>query len=124
MKITIGIIDDEQHAIETLKYDLLDNYGNEVDIVFTATDPFDGARAARTLKPDALFLDIVMPGLSGIELYRLIDDLGIRVIFTTAHSEYSSLAKKANAFGFLSKPVMPNELNDICKRLFLNKATQ
>ena len=37
MKLKVGIIDDEQHAIDTLKYDILDLYGDEVEIVFTET---------------------------------------------------------------------------------------
>jgi DNA-binding LytR/AlgR family response regulator len=123
MKLTIGIIDDELHAIETLIYDLREMHGDEIEILFTATDPFDGARAARTLKPDVLFLDMVMPGLSGIELYKLIDDLNIRVVFTTAYAEFSSLAKKTNAFGYLSKPVMEQELDEIFQRLLLSKTT-
>lgn len=124
MKITIGIIDDEQHAIETLSYDLLDLHGDEVDILFADTDPFIGARSARAKTPDVLFLDILMPGLSGIELYKLIDDLKISIVFTTSYTELSSLVKKTKAFGFLSKPVMAHELDEIFNRLLLVKANQ
>lgn len=123
MKLTIGIIDDELHAIETLIYDLREMHGDEIEILFTTTDPFVGARAARTINPDVLFLDMVMPGLSGIELYKLIDDLNIFVVFITAYVEFSSLVKKTNAFAYLSKPMMSHELKEVFKRLLLSKAT-
>jgi two-component system, LytTR family, response regulator len=119
MKLSIGIIDDELHAIETLIYDLIELLGNEVNILFSETDPFDGARSARTKIPDVLFLDIEMPGLSGIELYKLIDDLNIRVVFTTSCTEISFLAKKSRAFGYLSKPIMIEELDEVLNRLLL-----
>lgn len=122
MKLTIGIIDDEQHAIETLTYDLLELYGTEVDILFAATDPFDGARSARKIMPDVLFLDIVMPGLSGLELYKLIEDLDIRVVFTSAYAKFSTFSKNTKAFGFLLKPIMSNELDAVFKNLLLSKS--
>jgi YesN/AraC family two-component response regulator len=117
MKWKIGIIDDEHHAIETLIYDLIEIAGDQVDILFTSNDPFDGARAARISKPDILFLDVVMPGLSGLELYGLVEDLGIRVIFVTAYSENISLISKTKAAGYLLKPVMHDELEQIMHTL-------
>jgi len=124
MKLRIGIIDDELHAIETLVYDLLELYGDEVDILFADTDPFNGARSARAKTPDVLFLDILMPGLSGIELYKLIDDLNIRVIFTTAYAGFSTIAKKTKAFGYLLKPIMAYELDEIFNQLLLSESAQ
>ena len=116
MKMKVGIIDDEQHAIDTLKYDILDLYGDEVEIVFTETNPFEGALAARQILPDILFLDIVMPGLSGLELSELLADLDIRVVFITAHAEFLTKAKKTNAWCYLSKPVMSDELGGVFVR--------
>jgi len=117
MKLKIGIIDDEQHAIETLIYDLMEIAGDQLDILFTSNDPFDGARAVRISKPDVLFLDVVMPGLSGLELYRLIEDLDISVIFVTAYSENISMISRTNAAGCLLKPVMHDELEQIMHTL-------
>lgn len=113
MKLKIGIIDDEQHAIETLIYDIKQIAGKQLEIIFTSNDPFDGARAARINNPDILFLDVVMPGLSGLELYGLIEDLDIRVIFVTAYSENISMISKTKAVGCLLKPVMHDELEQI-----------
>jgi len=113
MKLKVGIIDDEQHAIDTLKYDILDLYGDEMEIVFTETNPFEGALAARRTIPDILFLDIVMPGLSGLELSELLADLDIRVVFITAHAEFLTKAKKTKAYCYLSKPVMSDELGGV-----------
>jgi two-component system, LytTR family, response regulator len=64
-KLNIAIIDDEQHAIETLVYDLLETFREKINIQFTANNPFEGVRQVRIHKPDILFLDILMPGLSG-----------------------------------------------------------
>jgi hypothetical protein len=43
-KLNIAIIDDEQHAIETLVYDIHETFHQNIEIVFTATNPFKGAR--------------------------------------------------------------------------------
>ena len=88
----------------------------QVEIVFTETNPFEGALAARQTIPDILFLDIVMPGLSGLELSELLADLDIRVVFITAHAEFLTKAKKTNAYCYLSKPVMSEELGGVFVR--------
>jgi two-component system, LytTR family, response regulator len=55
MKLKVAIIDDEKHAIETLTYDLHENHSEEVEIVFTATNPVEGFKKLHTEKPDLLF---------------------------------------------------------------------
>jgi two-component system, LytTR family, response regulator len=117
MKLSIAIIDDEKHAIETLRFDLLENHGDEVEILFSTTHPVEGAKRIRIEKPDLLFLDVDMPGLSGLELIELIDDLPTRVVFTTAHTEYALKAVETIASGYLLKPVQTDDLQRIIEKI-------
>ena len=123
MKLTAAIIDDEKHAIETLSYDLAENHSDEVEIIFSTTNPVEGAKRIRIEKPDILFLDVDMPGLSGLELIQLIDDLPTRVVFTTAHLEYAVKAVETIASGYLLKPVQAEDLQRIIKKIKVEKAS-
>lgn len=117
MKLKVAIIDDEKHAIETLRYDLMENHSDEIEILFFSTSPVVGAKRIRTEKPDLLFLDVDMPGLSGLELIQLIDDLPTRVVFTTAHLEYAIKAVETIASGYLLKPVQADDLKRIIEKI-------
>lgn len=117
-KLNIAIIDDEQHAIETLVYDLLESFRERINIQFTATNPFEGVRQVRIQKPDILFLDIVMPGLSGLDLFRLIDDLETKVVFTTAFLELQQQNENSRAFACLLKPVLLTDIEQIFDRIY------
>jgi two-component system LytT family response regulator len=123
MKLTAAIIDDEKHAIETLRYDLAENHKDEIEILFSTTNPVEGAKRIRTEKPDLLFLDVDMPGLSGLELIQLIDDLPTRVVFTTAHMEYAIKAVETIASGYLLKPVQAEDLQRIIEKVKNEKAS-
>lgn len=123
MKLTVAIIDDEKHAIETLRYDLTENHKDEIEILFSTTNPVEGAKRIRTEKPDLLFLDVDMPGLSGLELIQLIDDLPTRVVFTTAHMEYAIKAVETIASGYLLKPVQADDLQRIIAKVKSEKAS-
>lgn len=117
-KLNIAIIDDERHAIETLVYDLQESFCEKINIQFTATNPFEGVRQVRIHKPDILFLDILMPGLSGFELIRLIDDLNTRVVFTTAFLELQQQNENSRAFDCLLKPVLLSDIEQIFERIY------
>lgn len=117
MKLNVAIIDDEKHAIDTLIYDLQENHSSEVEIVFSTTNPVEGAKQLRTIKPDLLFLDVDMPGLSGLDLVQLIDDLSVQVVFTTAHLEYAIQAVETIASGYLLKPVLGDDLKRIIDKV-------
>lgn len=117
-KLNIAIIDDEQHAIETLVYDLREVFREKINIQFTATNPFEGARQVRIHKPDILFLDIVMPGLSGFDLIRLIDDLDTKVVFTTAFLELQQQYENSRAIACLLKPLLSADIERIFNRIY------
>lgn len=121
MKLNVAIIDDEIHAIETLTYDLREFYKGEIQLLFSSTNPVEGIKKLKSEKPDLLFLDIDMPGLSGLELVELIEDLKIQVIFTTAHQEYAVKAVETIASGYLLKPVQPDDLHRIISKAKASK---
>jgi two-component system LytT family response regulator len=103
MKLTTFIIDDEAHAIATLESYALKS--DALDVVGTATDPVS-ALPALTGKnpPDLLFLDIDMPGISGLELARLISP-ETSIIFVTAFREFGVEAFELSAADYLLKPI-------------------
>ncbi|MBW6480764.1 MAG: LytTR family DNA-binding domain-containing protein [Bacteroidales bacterium] len=121
MKLKVAIIDDEKHAIDTLTYDLLENHSDEVEILFSSTSPVEGLKKLHTERPDLLFLDVDMPGLSGLDLVELMQDLPTRVVFTTAHLEYAVKAVETMASGYLLKPVQPDDLQRIIEKVKAEK---
>jgi two-component system LytT family response regulator len=95
------IIDDEPLAI-----DIIRNYlGSHHDIAIVAECPngFDGLKAINQLKPDLVFLDIMMPKLSGFEMLELMDHQPV-IIFSTAYDQYALKAFEQNAIDYLLKP--------------------
>ena len=117
-KLNIAIIDDELHAIETLVYDLQEAFREKINIQFTATNPFEGARQVRIHKPEILFLDILMPGLSGFDVIRLIDDLSTKVVLTTAFLELQQQNENSGAIACLLKPVLLSDIERIFELIY------
>lgn len=117
MKLRVAIIDDEKHAIETLVYDLSENFEEEIEIIFTENNPVEGLKKIRSQTPDLLFLDIEMPGLSGIDILKLIDDLKIKVVITTAHEDFAIQSVGTKAISYLLKPVIPEHLNELMEKV-------
>ena len=121
MKLKIGIIDDEIHAIETLSYDLKENFNEQVSIVLTSTDPAEGIKLLKKNTPDLLFLDVEMPRLTGIDVLEIIDDLDIKVVVTTAHQEFAMQAVGTKAIAYLLKPVQQEKLTEIISKVIHEK---
>lgn len=123
-KLRIAIIDDEKHALETLVYDLEENFNKYTEVIFTTNHPVEGLKLLKIHKPDLLFLDIDMPGISGLDMAELIDDHNISIVFTTAHLEYAVKAVGTNATGYLVKPVSPDQLENIILKCRQNIASR
>jgi two-component system, LytTR family, response regulator len=95
------IVDDEPVARAALR-DLLGDVA-WAECVGEAVDGVEAVAAIRQLRPDLIFLDVQMPGMSGIEvLERAAAD--VAVIFTTAHDEYAMTAFELGAIDYLLKP--------------------
>lgn len=101
--IKVLIVDDEPLARKRVR-DLL---AGEPDVLLLGEsgDGLDAHEKVRTLEPDLLFLDIKMPGLSGLQLSRLLLSGKIPyIVFTTAYSEYAVDAFAVDAVDYLMKP--------------------
>ena len=81
------IADDEPHLALYLK-DQLQMLWPELDVVHVARNGIDAAQQIAALEPDLAFLDIQMPGLSGLEVAQGIEG-DTRVVFVTAFDEYA-----------------------------------
>jgi two-component system alkaline phosphatase synthesis response regulator PhoP len=91
--------------------------------VVTAASGAVGVDAARRERPDAILLDVMMPGMDGYETFAALkadaDLRGIPVVFLTAKnpSGTESRAHSAGAAGFIAKPFLPLELPTLLKTL-------
>jgi two-component system LytT family response regulator len=99
--IKVLIIDDEHLARELIKSFLVKD--DSIKIVGECENGFDGLKSIQELKPDLIFLDIMMPKLTGLELLELIDNPPV-IIFSTAYDEYAIKAFEKNAVDYLLKP--------------------
>ena len=113
----VVIIDDEEESIDLLK-DLLSEYP-EIHILESYSAPEDGKKGVLRYKPDVLFLDIQMPGKSGFDVLKEIQDFNLNpiVIFITGYDKFALQAIKFAAFDYLLKPVDPSELKITIQKL-------
>jgi len=105
----ILVIDDEP-SIVNLVTAYLKPEGYEV---FTAMDGMSGLKAARSFKPDLIILDIMLPGIDGIELLsRLRRESDVYVILLTAKTEETDkiVGLSVGADDYVTKPFSPREL--------------
>jgi len=112
------IIDDEQNNIDNLNT-LLNKNCSGVNIIATALNAGDGTTLILDHKPDLVFLDIQMPGKSGLELLKELPAHPFEIIFVTAYDQYAIQAIRFSAVDYLLKPINTEEL-----KLAVQKATE
>jgi len=101
--LRVLIVDDEALARQRLE-DLLRHQEN-VEIVGMADNGEAAIAAIRTLKPDLVFLDVQMPGATGIEVIRTIGTANMpATVFVTAYDQYALKAFDLAAIDYLVKP--------------------
>lgn len=103
------LIDDEQHNLDNLSR-MLEAYCPQITVVATALNAVSGRVALEQFNPDLVFLDIQMPGESGLDLLRSLKGYGFDVIFVTAFDQYGIQAVKLSALDYLLKPIHIDEL--------------
>lgn len=103
MKINVLIVDDEKLARELIRS--LVSPLEDIEVVGEAASGREAIKLVNRYKPDLMFLDIQMPGISGMEVVRKIDP-GIMpyIIFITAYNQYAIKAFEVNALDYILKP--------------------
>ena len=114
------LIDDERLARNELRR-LLAAFP-EIKVVGEAQNAKQARDQLAALKPDLLFLDVQMPGESGIEFLESLEPPVPHVVFTTAYDEFAVKAFELNALDYLLKPVDPARLAAAVERLPGQKA--
>lgn len=105
------IIDDEKRARHLLQT-LIKEHLKEAQIVAEATDLNDGVAMIKSLQPDLVFLDIEMPGESGLQIMNHVsaDEFSFQIVFVTAYNQYAVEAFKTKAIDYILKPIDIEEL--------------
>jgi two-component system, LytTR family, response regulator len=109
------LIDDETRLLSSLQTMLKRNCP-QLDVVAVCRSADEALIKIKETNPELVFLDIAMPGKDGFELLSEIGDIHFRVIFVSAHDEYSLRAFKFSAVDYLLKPVNEDELMAAVKK--------
>jgi two-component system LytT family response regulator len=115
------IIDDESLARDLIREFLKDE--EDVEVVGECFDGFEGFKDINAKKPDLVFLDVMMPKLTGFEMLELLEDPPI-IIFSTAHNEFAIKAFEENAVDYLLKPYNRERFKEAVQKARLKLGNQ
>jgi DNA-binding response OmpR family regulator len=109
MPSTVLIVEDDPHAVELVRL-YLDRDGHKV---LSATDGLEGLRQAREANPDLIVLDLMLPGMDGLEICRTLRaESNVPIVMVTARVEEEDrlAGLELGADDYLTKPFSPREL--------------
>jgi two-component system, LytTR family, response regulator len=117
-RLSAIIVDDEVMARNLLS-GMLNEYCPQVELLESCGDLPSAVKLIRQLKPRIVFLDIELPGSSGLSILEhfLPDEITFSIVFTTAYSQYAIQAFKLAAVDYLLKPISPEDLESCIHRL-------
>ncbi|HEY3605782.1 MAG TPA: LytTR family DNA-binding domain-containing protein [Sporichthyaceae bacterium] len=115
--LTVLAVDDELPALSELGFLL--RRDPRVRHVLTAASGAEALAVLADTSPDAVFLDIRMPGLSGVEVARAVNLMpnAPALVFVTAHDEHALDAFELGAADYLLKPIRPERLSEALRRV-------
>lgn len=108
------IIDDESASRQLINEYL--NYFPELVVLGEANNGVDAVKIINKFKPDLIFLDIQMPGLTGFEVLSHLNEIP-NVIFSTAYDSYALQAFEVHAIDYLLKPYTKERFQKAIEKL-------
>ena len=112
----VAVIAEDEPILRAQLQELLGTAWPELTIAAAAEDGFQAMQAMKEHEPDVLFLDIQMPGPTGLEVARHASGRH-HVVFITAYDQYAIAAFDAGAVDYLMKPVTAGRLATACERV-------
>ncbi len=114
-----GVIAEDEELLRTALSSLLREAWPQLEIVAECEDGASALEAIAELQPDVAFLDIRMPGLTGLEVARGLVDASPRtqVVFVTAYDQYAIDAFEQGAVDYLLKPIARDRLAATVQRI-------
>jgi two-component system LytT family response regulator len=105
------IVDDELMARNLLN-DMISMYCPEIEVIALCKDLPEAVKAIAKNKPSLVFLDIEMPGYSGMDIFDFFDEdaIDFSIIFVTAYNNYAIQAFKLSAVDYILKPIESDDL--------------
>jgi DNA-binding LytR/AlgR family response regulator len=115
--LKVLVIDDERPALDELSWLL--SQDPRVHSVLTCDSATEALRLLQDLEVDAIFLDVQMPGLTGLELAQVLARFKTPppIVFVTAHEEHAVDAFELRAVDYVLKPVRPERLAEAVRRV-------
>ncbi len=114
--MTTALICDDEPLMRASLRDYLHALWPELQVVGEAQDGSEALRSIERLKPDLAFLDIQMPGMTGLQVGQLVGP-ATKIVFVTAFDRYALEAFDAHAVDYLLKPVDVVRLGKLVTRL-------
>jgi two-component system response regulator LytT len=100
------IVDDEKYSRESVK-ELISGY-ESFEVVAESSSAEDAIGKIRKFKPQVIFLDIQLSGISGLELAKTLKKSECMIVFISAYDEYALQAFEVNAIDYVTKPISPS----------------
>ena len=123
MSLWTAVIADDESYLRTGLAGLLSDLWPELEIQGLAENGVQALKMIKEKQPDVVFLDIQMPGMTGVAVAKKVSD-HCQVVFVTAYDQYAVQAFEAEALDYVLKPVDRQRLAEtvfrLKKRLGLN----
>lgn len=110
------LVDDEENNLSNLEF-ILTHDCSDIAVVGKCLNASEARNFLQSNLVDVIFLDINMPDESGFELLQSLSGYNFKVIFVTAHNEYSLQAIKASALDYVLKPVSIEDIQQAVGKL-------
>ena len=114
MRLSVLVVDDEPHARRHIK-NLLSK-DPDVEITYECKNGKEVLNFLKNQVPSIIFLDINMPGISGVEVASNLKTIDSLIIFSTAYDQYAIKAFELEAFDYLLKPFEDQRFYEVLNR--------